>query len=99
VSCQVAVCVCVRGGSTRGLLVSSGLGKAVDWGIHHSHLPAHDLGALLVACVCESPCTLSSQVRPVTDERQLSRLAELSLDEVRPEFRAQVSDGLLRWVA
>ena len=33
------------------------------------------------------------QVRPVTDERLLNRLAELSLDEVRPEFKAQVSLG------
>jgi hypothetical protein len=30
------------------------------------------------------------QVRPVTDEKALNRLAELPMSEVRPEFRAQV---------
>ncbi len=50
-----------------------------------------------ICCPCVAllrlvPCAVR-QVRPVTDEGQLNRLATLSMDDVRPEFRAQVLRG------
>ncbi len=43
---------------------------------------------IVCACVCMRT-HLSLQVRPVTDELALSRLPELPLTELRPEFQAQ----------